>query len=95
MGPTTPPPGKKAVFGKSPEFGAVMRDKAFLSALSSGGVRVPLRPGVEMVIELETKEELEGESWTVKERNVLRVISPGTNPAQQSLSIPPYNPQPE
>lgn len=85
----------KFQFGKLPEFGAVMRDKTFLSALASGGVLVPLRPGVEMLIELETKEELEGESWTVKERNVLRVISPGTNPAQQSLSIPPYKPQPE
>ncbi len=63
--------------GSLPEFGAVMKDHAFLDALLAGRVALPLRAGVEMEIELETKQELVGGLWTVKERNVVRVIRPG------------------
>lgn len=62
--------------GTLPEFGAVMKDHAFLDALVAGRVALPLRAGVEMQIELETKQEKVGDVWVVRERNVLRVIQP-------------------
>ncbi len=62
--------------GSLPEFSATMKDHDFLEGVAKGDFPLPLRIGVEMEIELETKEEFEGELWVVKERSVIRVISP-------------------
>ncbi len=62
--------------GNLPEFGAVMKDHAFLNALVAGRIALPLRAGVEMQIELETKQEKVGDVWVVRERSVLRVLQP-------------------
>jgi hypothetical protein len=62
--------------GALPEFGATMKDHEFLEGVAKGDISIPLRIGIEMEVELETKEELEDQLWVVKERNVLRVLSP-------------------
>jgi hypothetical protein len=62
--------------GSLPEFGATMKDHEFLQALSEGRVALPLRTGIHMDIELETKEELAGLMWEARERNVIKVHSP-------------------
>lgn len=59
-----------------PEFGAVMRDKGFLSAMGNREVHEELRFGIPMQIEIEFKERLDGEAWIVEERSVTRVITP-------------------
>lgn len=76
--------------GSLPEFGALMKDHGFLNAFAAGRIGIPLRPGVEMDIELETKEEFEGEVWVVKERSVVRVYRPGqlNDPAALPLAPP-------
>lgn len=73
--------------GSLPEFGAVMKDHDFLEALKLGRIAVAMRPGVEMKIELHTKEELEEGVWTVRERSVPRVIYPDDR-GQGSLPLP-------
>lgn len=75
--------------GNLPEFGATMKDHEFLAAVAAGRVALPLRAGIEMEIELETKLELSGELWTVKERNVLKVYRPGLLPDPNTLPFPP------
>lgn len=75
--------------GNLPEFGATMKDHEFLAAVAAGRVSLPLRAGIEMEIELETKQELTGELWTVKERNVLKVYRPGLLPDPSVLPFPP------
>lgn len=59
-----------------PEFGATMKDTAFLEAVEDGRVSIPLRTGVEMEIEVVSREEHEGGVWVTKERSVTRVYSP-------------------
>lgn len=78
----------KFQYGSLPEFGATMKDQDFLQAMVAGGIPVPLKAGIEMVIVLEIKEELEGEVWVVKERNVVKVLSPSDG-RQDSLPLPP------
>jgi hypothetical protein len=71
------------------EFGAVVRDKAFLEHIVTGQTSVRMRGGVELDVELETKERLVDGVWTVTERNVLRVIDIIEPPAsRQSLLFP-------
>ncbi len=62
--------------GSMDEFGATMKDQAFLDAVVEGRVSIPLRAGVEMEFELVAKEEHEGGVWTVKERAVTQVYRP-------------------
>ncbi|MFZ4690712.1 MAG: hypothetical protein ACOYLS_15880, partial [Polymorphobacter sp.] len=77
----------KIQIGSLPDFGATMKDHAFLTALAAGQIAIPLRVGVEMQIELETKEEFEGGLWEVKERSILRVITPTASLATVSLPL--------
>lgn len=56
------------------EFGAAIKDRDFLEKIVAGATRVRMRGGVELDVELETKERLIDGVWTVVERNVLRVI---------------------
>lgn len=59
-----------------PEFGAVMRDQAFLSAVARGLLHEELRAGIQMTIELEVKEQDENGIWVPLDRSVTRVIKP-------------------
>lgn len=63
-------------YGTLPEFGATMKDTAFLQAIEEGRISIPLRTGVEMEVEIESKEENEGGLWVVKERAVSHVYRP-------------------
>lgn len=62
-----------------PEFNAVMRDEAFLSALDADHVKERLRTGIRMTLRLAVKEIRVGDSWITKpraRRSVVEVISP-------------------
>lgn len=78
--------------GSLPEFGATMKDHGFLEALAAGRVSLPLRAGIDMEIELETKQELVGQVWVVRERNVTRVIRPGLLDDRTKLPLLPGKP---
>ncbi len=73
--------------GALPEFGATMKDHDFLQALRAGRIEVQLKPGVEMRIELQSKEELVGGVWQVRERSVTRVIAPSDR-SQSTFLLP-------
>lgn len=59
-----------------PEFGAVMKDKAFLEAIGRGGVHVEMREGISMKVRIEFKERLVGPLWITEERSVIEVLAP-------------------
>jgi hypothetical protein len=63
-------------YSNLPEFGATMKDQAFLKAIEDGRIAIPLRAGTEMEVEIEAKEENEGGVWVVKERAITRVFQP-------------------
>lgn len=67
-------------------FSAKMDDKAFLSAIRDGRVPITLQEGVMMKIEVEFKEQQDGQIWKALDttRRVVRVISP--QPLSQSLT---------
>ena len=56
------------------EFGASVKDKAFLETIVQGRSKVRMRGGVELDVELETKERMVDGVWVITERNVLRVL---------------------
>lgn len=56
------------------EFGAAIKDREFLEKIVAGQTRVRMRGGVELDVELETRERLIDGVWTITERNVTRVI---------------------
>ncbi|NCU11416.1 MAG: hypothetical protein GXC70_04510, partial [Sphingomonadaceae bacterium] len=56
------------------EFGASIKDREFLEKIVAGETRVRMRGGVELDVELETKERLVDGVWTITERNVVRVV---------------------
>lgn len=74
--------------GSDPEFSAKIKDAEFLDALRTGRTAVPLKFGVEMELQLEITEERVQGVWTVKERNVLKVLSPRVDRAQSWLEFP-------
>lgn len=78
----------KIQIGSLPEFGATMKDQEFLNGFSAGRIAIPLRVGVEMQVELETKEEFESGLWVVKERNITRVIEPPSSAPVPTLPLP-------
>jgi hypothetical protein len=55
------------------EFGAAVKDREFLDRIVAGRTAVRMRGGVELDVQLETKERLVDGVWTITERNVLRV----------------------
>jgi hypothetical protein len=59
-------------------FTAKMDDKAFLAAIRDGRVPITLQEGVMMRIEVEFKEEQDGQIWRALDttRRVVRVVSP-------------------
>jgi hypothetical protein len=56
------------------EFGASIKDTEFLENIVRGQTSVRMRGGVELDVELETRERLVDGVWTVTERNVIRVL---------------------
>lgn len=56
------------------EFGASIKDTDFLENIVQGQTSVRMRGGVELDVELETRERLMDGVWTVTERNVIRVL---------------------
>jgi len=56
------------------EFGASVKDREFLEKIVAGQTRVRMRGGVELEVELETRERLVDGVWVITERNVLRVL---------------------
>jgi len=71
------------------EFGAVVRDKQFLEQIVAGQTPVRMRGGVELDVELETKERLVDGVWTVTDRSVLRVIDIMEPPSSRQTSMFP------
>ena len=55
------------------EFGAAIKDRPFLERIVAGQTAVRMRGGVELDVQLETKERLIDGVWTIYERNVLHV----------------------
>jgi len=55
------------------EFGAAIRDERFLQQVIKGDMSIPLKAGIEMDVQLETKERLINGVWQVVERNVIEV----------------------
>jgi hypothetical protein len=55
------------------EFGAAVRDKEFLGRIVEGRTSVRMRGGVELDVQLETRERLVDGVWSIIERNVLKV----------------------
>lgn len=57
------------------EFGASVKDRAFLESIVQGRSKVRMRGGVELDVELETKERMVDGVWEITERNILRVLN--------------------
>lgn len=57
------------------EFGATVRDRAFLERTMRGQAGVPMRSGIEMDVMLETRERLIDGVWQIVDRNVVEVQS--------------------
>lgn len=72
------------------EFGAAIKDRPFLENIVAGLTRVRMRGGVELDVELETKERLIDGVWTITERNVLRVININEPAASRQGSMFPH-----
>ncbi len=71
------------------EFGAVIKDRAFLERIVAGATPVRMRGGVELDVELETKEKLLNGVWTISERNVIKVINIHEPPESRQGSMFP------
>ena len=72
----------------SGEFGAPMKDTAFLQDLFAGNNGVAMRPGIEMDIELETKERQANGVWQIAERAVTKVYAYRVPQPLQGLLFP-------
>ncbi|MGX9392535.1 hypothetical protein ACWX0K_20490 [Nitrobacteraceae bacterium UC4446_H13] len=70
------------------EFGASIKDEAFLNEVLAGRYPIVMRTGIEMDVILQTKEEKEDGVWVVKERVVLRVLNTSPAPKQDQLDLP-------
>lgn len=71
------------------EFGAAVKDLQFLENIVAGRTRVRMRGGVELDVELETKERLVDGVWTIIERNVVHVIEMNEPSASRQGSMFP------
>jgi hypothetical protein len=75
--------------GPTGEFGATIKDKEFIERTLSGTTAVPMVAGIEMDIDLETKEEFRGGAWTVIDRSVTHVLALRRPPVTGDLFPPP------
>lgn len=73
------------------EFGAPIKDAAFLNDLITGRVVLPMTGGVELDVLLETEEELQDRVWVPIEYVVWEVYERHFPPVQGNLLAPPPN----
>lgn len=71
------------------EFGASIADKGFLEQVLSGREPIAMAAGITMKVAIETKEELVGGLWIVRERTITQVIGVYPAPRQTSLPLSP------
>ena len=55
------------------QFGASIKDQAFLDNLLNGRIAVPMVAGIQMDIDLDTTEEKQNGVWVIVDRTVTRV----------------------
>ncbi len=71
------------------EFGAAIKDEQFLTQMIAGNLTVPLRAGIELDVQLETKERLINGVWQVVERNVIEVEGLSAPVGESQISLFP------
>lgn len=71
------------------EFGATVKDRAFLESVFAGKSSIPLAEGIEMNIVLETTEELVNGVWTPQEYDVVYVDPKLIQPVNQESLLGP------
>lgn len=71
------------------EFGAPIKDTAFLEDLITGRVVLPMTGGVELDVLMETEEELQDGVWVAQEYTVWEVLARHYPPVQGNLLPPP------
>jgi hypothetical protein len=81
--------------GPQGEFGAVIKDQAFINSVLSGTTSVRMKTGIEMVVELETVEEFKNGVWEIVERDVTEVYDLIEPPQQSDLWLEPDNGDPD
>jgi hypothetical protein len=82
-------PGKRVwkFRANSIEFGAKIGDTKFQTNLLGGKIRIPMKSGIQMIVELKTEEEKLDGVWHVTNRVVLRVLSIPKQPLQHTLDF--------
>jgi len=68
------------------EIGAPILDQSFVDDVASGKVRIPMRSGIELDVELETTEELRDGVWEIVDRKILSVSK--TYPRNEQPNLP-------
>jgi hypothetical protein len=67
------------------EFGAKIKDEKFRASILSGRRHIAMRAGIQLDVELDTREEKIGNVWVVKDRSIKRVIKPRRIPSTPDL----------
>jgi len=75
------------------EFGAPIKDQAFLDRVLSGREPVPMADGITMKVVMSVTEERQDGVWKIKERVIDEVLDISHPPEQTSLSFGPANEQ--
>jgi hypothetical protein len=70
------------------EFGYVVKDEKFLKSLLTGRRRIPMKKGIQITAKIETREELEGGVWVIKERSIIEVVRVHRAPTSDLFSEP-------
>lgn len=72
---------------QEPDIEAVVKDQDFLERVLHGRLGLPMQRGIEMDVDLETKERLIEGVWRVTERNIIAVrqVYPPPPPSQSDL----------
>jgi hypothetical protein len=70
--------------GPTGEFGAYIKDKAFLQKLLAGKIKQQMIAGIHMEVLLQVEEEFVDGIWQIKERDIVKVLSI-RSPARQGV----------
>ncbi|WP_210168499.1 hypothetical protein, partial [Methylobacterium sp. Leaf469] len=70
------------------EFGAPVKDKAFIAAVLSGQLPIVMKSNVQMTVLLETVEEYKDKGWSPTERTVLKVLSAPSQFMNRQTTLP-------
>jgi hypothetical protein len=71
----------------SVEFGAKIADASFQNRLLSGKLRLPMKSGIQLLVEMKTEEEKLDSVWVTKGRTILKVLKVLKQPIQTSLDF--------